>query len=208
MAAGPKRKRRGSHGRTTAGRGRRGARSSTGRRAGGIAGAVPVVIYYTKQDDPRKNTALRLRKHGKAAIVESAEAIPRHAVLLNPFAKKALSAEDLPTMRRNGLAALDCSWTHAEGLFPQLQGRVRSRALPFLVAGNPTNYGKPFVLSTAEALAAALHIAGEPRQARDLLAPLPFADSFWNVNREPLADYAACKTSKEVVEAQMAYLGE
>jgi pre-rRNA-processing protein TSR3 len=169
---------------------------------------VDIVIYYTAQDDRRKNTALRLRKHRKARIVTDVEAIPRHAVLLNPFAKKALSPEDLRTMRKNGLVALDCSWAHAEGLFPQLQGRVRSRALPFLVAGNPTKFGKPFVLSTAEALAAALHIAGEPRQARDLLAPLPFADSFWAVNRLPLEDYAACKTSGEVVQAQMAYLDD
>lgn len=190
-------------------RGRRSGRSRQGGAlGGGLGGAVPVVVYYTAQDDPRKNTALRLRKHGKARIVDDVRHIPKHAVLLNPFAKKALSAEDLPTMRRRGIVALDCSWEQAEETFKELQGSMRSRALPFLVAGNPTKYGKPFVLSTAEALAAALHIAGEPRQARDLLSALPFADSFWTVNAEPLADYAACETSAEVVAAQMVYLDE
>lgn len=175
-------------------------------RPGGLGGAIDVAVYYTAQDDPRKNTALRLKKHGKARLLEKPEQIPHHAVLLNPFAKKALSAEDLPAMRRHGLVALDCSWKQAEDVFRDLQGKVRSRALPYLLAGNPAKYGQPFTLSTAEALAAALHIVGEQRQARDLLSPLRFADSFWKLNKFPLQDYAACETSKDVVKAQWMYL--
>jgi pre-rRNA-processing protein TSR3 len=199
-----------------AGNGGKGGRGGKGgprgpqkpRPRGGLGGAVDVVVYYTAQDDPKKNTALRLRKHNKARIVDDAAKIPAHAVLLNPFAKKAVSAEDLRDMRRNGLVALDCSWEHAEEVFAGLQGKVRSRALPFLVAGNPTKYGQPFILSTAEALAAALYIAGEQRQARDLLSALPFAASFWSLNQAPLDDYAACTTSTEVVAVQGEYMGD
>lgn len=172
----------------------------------GMGGGIDVAIYYTAQDDPRKNTALRLRRHNQARIIEDSKRIPDHAVLLNPFAKKAISAEDLPDMRRRGLVALDCSWKQAEETFAELQGKVRSRALPFLVAGNPTKYGQPFELSTAEALAAALFIAGEQRQARRVLAAVSFADSFWKLNEAPLADYAACATSAEVVAVQAEYL--
>lgn len=87
-----------------------------------------------------------------------------------------------------------------------LQGEVFSRALPFLVAGNPAKYGTPFELSTIEACAAALHIVGERRQARRVLSCVPWADTFWKVNENPLADYAKCETSAEIVEAQLAYL--
>ncbi len=196
-------------------RGSWGGRGSSGGRGGlgpggrgGLGGAVPVIIYYTAQDDPRKNTALRLQRHNRARLVDDLRHIPRHAVLLNPFAKKALSREDLPQMRRFGLLALDCSWRHAEEAFPILQGRVRSRALPFLLAANPVNYGRPFKLTTAEAIGAALWIAGETRQARKVLSALSFGEQFLELNRQPLEDYAACETSTEVVEAQMHYLDE
>lgn len=186
----------------------RGRRSHGARPGSGLGGAVDIVIYHTAQDDPRKNTALRLQKHKQARLVQKPEQIPRHVVLLNPFAKKALSAEDLPQMRKAGLVALDCSWAHAEAMFPILSGRVRSRALPFLVAANPVNYGKPFRLTTAEAIGAALYIAGEQAQARRILGALSFGETFLELNRQPLAEYAACKTSQEVVEVQAGYLGD
>jgi pre-rRNA-processing protein TSR3 len=175
-------------------------------RAPRIGGTIGVHIYHAAQDDPKKNTALRLQKHGKALLFNDVKKAPKHAVLLNPFAKKALSREDLDDMRKNGLLALDCSWAQAEAAFPVLLGSTRSRALPFLVAANPINYGKPFVLSTAEALGAALFIVGETRQARDLLSALPFGELFLTLNKNPLEDYAKCETSGQVVAAQMAYL--
>ncbi|MEA3165427.1 MAG: pre-rRNA-processing protein [Thermoplasmata archaeon] len=177
-------------------------------RAPKIGGTIPVHIYHAAQDDPKKNTALRLQKHDKAHLFDDVKKAPKHAVLLNPFAKKALSREDLDDMRKNGLLALDCSWAQAEEAFPVLLGSTRSRALPFLVAANPVNYGKPFVLSTAEAIGAALFIVGEARQARDVLSALPFGELFLTLNKNPLEDYAKCATSAEVVEAQMAYLGD
>lgn len=173
-----------------------------------LGGAIPIHVYHTGQDDPRKNTALRLHKAGKAQLFDDVKHAPRHAVLLNPFAKKALSREDLEDMRKHGLLALDCSWKQAEEAFPVLLGSTRSRALPFLVAANPINYGKPFVLSTAEAIGAALAIVGETRQARDVLSAVPFGDLFLTVNRNPLEDYAKCATSAQVVAAQMAYLDD
>lgn len=171
-----------------------------------IGGTVPVTVYYTAQDDPRKNTAVRLGRQGLAEVVDQAKRIRPHSVLLNPFAKKAISREDLPQMRKVGLLALDCSWKQAERMFPLLQGKVRSRALPFLVASSPARFGTPFELSTAEAIAAALWIVGEERQARRVMSVVPWGKTFFEVNAQPLADYQACQTSHEVVEAQMAYL--
>lgn len=171
-----------------------------------VRGAVPITVYYTAQDDAKKNTAVRLGRKGIARIIDDQKHIREHAVLLNPFAKKALSKEDLPDMRKRGILALDCSWKQAEEMFPVLQGKMRSRALPFLVAASPAKFGTPFELSTAEAIAAALMIVGEERQARKVMSVVPWGKTFFEVNKEPFADYAQCSTSAEIVDAQMAYL--
>jgi pre-rRNA-processing protein TSR3 len=176
------------------------------RRNPGLSGAIPITVYYTAQDDAKKNTAVRMERRRMIRIVDDQKHIRDHMVLLNPFAKKAISREDLPEMKKYGLLGLDCSWKQAEAMFPILQGKVRSRALPFLVAASPARFGTPFELSTAEAIAAALYIVGEQRHARRIMSVMPWGKTFFEVNANPLADYAACETSAEIVEAQMAYL--
>ncbi len=187
-------------------RGKRVPHDPEARRSRLLGGAIPLVIYYAGEDDPKKNTALKLAKSGKAKLVDDVRKVPGQSVLLNPFAKKAISREDLDAMRKHGLLALDCSWAHAEEAFPQLLGQTRSRALPYMLAANPVNYGKAFKLSTAEAIAAALWIVGEKRQAEQVLGTVPFGSQFADLNRAPLDEYATCATSAEIVKVQALYM--
>lgn len=82
------------------------------------------------------------------------------------------------------------------------------RLLPFLVAANPTKYGQPCTLSSAEALAAALAIAGKEADARTLMARFHWGDSFWALNGRYLAAYAACADAPGVLAAQAAFMAE
>jgi len=74
--------------------------------------------------------------------------------------------------------------------------------LPYLLAANPVNYGKPFVLSSVEAFAAALVILGHPDEALAVLAKFAWGEQFMNLNREPLTAYAGAADSSAVVAAQ------
>jgi pre-rRNA-processing protein TSR3 len=161
---------------------------------------MDILIYQADQCDPKKCTARKLARFGLAKLTNRVNLLKPY-IVLSPFAEKALSPEDRGT---RGIAALDCSWEHAEEVFSRVN--LKTRALPFLVAANPVNFGKPFQLSTAEALAAALIILGEPVKAQELISKFNWGHSFLELNREPLAEYAAAKDSSEVVRIQAAYL--
>lgn len=162
---------------------------------------MDLLIYHADQCDPKKCTGRKLARLGLARLTKHAGSL-RGYLLLSPFSEKALSPEDRTYGR--GVAALDCSWAKAEEVFQAFRGTAR--ALPFLVAANPVNYGKPFKLSTVEALAAALVILGERAQGEELLAKFGWGHTFLELNREPLEEYATAKDSKAVVEIQMQYM--
>jgi pre-rRNA-processing protein TSR3 len=127
--------------------------------------------------------------------------LPRRAVVLNPYSKIAFSPADKERITNFGLAALDFSWEHAEK--PLLKNvRGTSRCLPYLIAGNPVNFGCPTKLSTAEALAAALYIAGYRQEAFKLLSIFKWGHTFIELNKTMLESYAKAKNSSEVVKIQ------
>ena len=166
---------------------------------------VKVVVYHAKQCDPKKCTALKLGRHNLVRIVHRIRALPKGSVILNPFSKKAFSPEDRLRLEKRGLTAIDCSWIHADEVF-ELSMRGASRCLPYLIAANPVNYGAPTKLSTVEALAAALYIAGLKGEAERLLSIFKWGPQFINLNRELLDSYAKAKNSTEVIALQTKFM--
>lgn len=164
---------------------------------------IRLLAYHAGQCDPKKCTALRLLRFGLITFVPRPSALPRGIVLLTPKAGRALSPADKPRAERRGLAIVDVSWKR--DTFPSVPQATR-RALPYLLAANPVNYGKPFVLSSAEAIAAALSIFGLVEAARVVLAKFAWGEQFFNLNREPLAAYAAAKDSAAVVATQAEFI--
>lgn len=121
--------------------------------------------------------------------------IPRNSLLLDPTAEQAVSPSDKAVIR--SITVLDCSWAILDTSAVQ-SWRIR-RALPFLLAANPVNFGKPFKLSSMEAFSAALFILGEPGQAEEVLSVLSWGHRFLEVNDEPLRAYAAASDSASVI---------
>ena len=138
-------------------------------------------------------------------VVSRVKFLPKGAVILNPFSEKAFSSADRERIFHRGLAAIDCSWIHADEVF-ELRMRGASRCLPYLIAANPVNYGIPTKLSTVEALAAALYIAGFKRKAEKLLSIFKWGLQFIWLNQKFLDSYAKAKDSSDVVELQKKFM--
>jgi pre-rRNA-processing protein TSR3 len=164
---------------------------------------VALYGYHAEECDPKRCTSKRLARHGLMRLVGDVRRLPPGCLLLVPTAERALSPADRGVAEARGLGVLDVSWR--KGRFPNVP-RAVPRALPFLVAGNPVNYGKPQILSSAEALAAALWILGHRPQAEALMAKFTWGEKFLILNREPLEDYAAAVDSRGVLEAQARFL--
>ena len=162
---------------------------------------MEVHVRYAGDDDPEKCTARKLARFDLAELHRSARATPS-GVVLNPHADRALSPAD----RTERLVALDCSWESAREAQFSLRGT--HRALPFLVAANPVNFGRPFRLTTVEALAGACCILGERAHAERLLSKFRWGHSFLELNDEPLGRYADCADSAAVVAVQEEYLAD
>ena len=166
---------------------------------------VKIVVYHAGQCDPKKCTALKLKRHGLVRIVRQIRLLPKRAVVLNPFSKIAFSPADRQRIEDFGLVALDCSWEHAEKVMLK-HVRGTSRCLPILIAGNPVNFGKPTKLTTVEALTAALYIAEFKEEAHQLLSIFKWGHTFVEINQERLQKYANAKNSTEIIKLQKHFI--
>jgi len=134
----------------------------------------------------------------------SPKLIHRRGLLLDPLSEYALSPRDRGYALEGGITAVDCSWAHVNEL-PWAGLRGVHRALPYLLAANPVNYGKPTRLSTAEALAATLYILGFKPEAERLLSAFKWGAGFLNLNKHLLEAYSTAADSKQVIELQQAF---
>jgi len=161
--------------------------------------------YDAGQCDPKKCTAKKLARFGLITSVNVLRKIPYKTLLLVPTAEKALSPAD--STSTNSITVFDCSWDKIATFEDTLRKMKRKkRALPFLIAANPVNYGKPFILGSAEAFAAALFILGEHEQSQYILGKFKWGNEFLRLNEEMLLAYSKAKDSSEVVEMQKRFM--
>lgn len=167
--------------------------------------AVRLYIYDEKQCDPKKCTGRKLVRFNQAQEIASLRRIPHGAIVLTPWAEKAISREDARRALARGMVALDLSWKNIDTVPRKLKG-VAERSLPFLVAANPVNWGRPCKLTCAEALSASLYIMGFKEQAHETMSKFTWGEELFRVNREPLELYSSVETSAEVVALQSEFL--
>ncbi len=167
---------------------------------------LPIYVCNFHTCNPKLCTAVRMIKFNKAYKIPIHQIRQNH-IILTPFSKIALSPSDKQKVQQYGLVGVDCSWNDIQGGKEALNKGI-GRALPYLVAANPNNYGKPTKLSTVEAIAAAVYILGYEEQAENILSIFKWGKEFLKINRRYLDKYKRAKNSTEVVKIQNIFLSK
>ncbi len=163
--------------------------------------SIRLSVVHTGQCNPTRCTSKKLARFHLVTLI-SAQRLSHasHALLLDPTARTPLCRQD----RCAALVALDCSWEQCERLFASILIGARRR-LPYLLAANPINYGRPFRLTTVEAFAAALYVFGEAQHAERLLSKFKWGPTFLSLNRVLLDAYANAPSAREVFATERTY---
>ena len=127
-------------------------------------------------------------------------------IILTPSGTRVISPADKDIVKQGGLAVVDCSWAELDKVpFAKLP-KGNERLLPFLVAANTVNYGKPYKLNCAEALIAGLLICGYPQDAQILMEKFSYGKEFYRLNEALWKIYSECADGEQVLKAQNEYL--
>ncbi|KAF2459536.1 hypothetical protein BDY21DRAFT_370255 [Lineolata rhizophorae] len=156
--------------------------------------------------DAKRCSGKRLMKLGLMRELHVGQKSP--AVVVSPKAKRILSPADNEVLDQYGAAVVECSWKRVEEVpFGRIGGKCE-RLLPYLVAANPTNYGRPWRLNCVEALAASYYICGHSDWAEHILSSFSYGEAFLDINSELLKRYAACATEEDVQKEETKWLAK
>ncbi|GAB5587117.1 ribosome bioproteinsis protein tsr3 [Umbelopsis nana] len=161
---------------------------------------MPVAMWDFKHCDPKRCSGVKLARHNMLKTLKVTQRF--RGIVASPVGEKAVSPADRHIVEQFGVAVVDCSWAKIDEVpFSRIKAPV-----PYLVATNPVNYGKPWKLNCAEALAACFYITGFPEYGEELLSKFKWGHAFKKVNGQLLAKYAKCEDSTEVVKVQNEWL--
>ncbi|KAH7349602.1 DUF367 domain-containing protein [Plectosphaerella cucumerina] len=150
--------------------------------------------------DPKRCSGKRLIRQGMMRELHLGQRF--NGVIITPNGKQTVSPADREILEAYGAAVVECSWARTQEVQWNKVGGKCERLLPYLVAANTVNYGKPWRLNCAEALAAAFYICGQPEWAAQVLTPFSYGESFLEINGSLLKKYAACEDEKGVKKVE------
>lgn len=162
------------------------------------------IIYEFGQCDPKRCSGHKLVKSNKIQSIPIRQNF--NGVILSPAGKCTISPADRDHILRFGIGLIDCSWNQVESFDFSKLPKKNNRLLPWLVATNTINYGKPWKLNCVEALAATLYIIGEKEEAKSIFEGFSYADEFFRLNEEILELYSKCVDGSEVIKVQNEYI--
>jgi pre-rRNA-processing protein TSR3 len=156
--------------------------------------------------DSKRCSGKRLMHFGLMRELPVGQKFP--GVVISPKGKTVVSPADGELLEQFGAAVVECSWVRVEEVpFSRIGGKCE-RILPYLVAANPVNYGRPWRLNCVEALAACFVICGHEGWAEIALQHFSYGKPFLEINSQLFKRYSACHTAEEVKEAEAKWLAK
>lgn len=167
----------------------------------GDTARAKLVLFEFGQNDPKMDSGVRLCRFGLAKSLRPQAGF--QGIVLSTMTQIPVSAEDREVIETSGLAGVNCSWNRLNEIsWGKLPRKPQHRILPFLVAANSVNYGRPNKLNTAEAMAAALIIVGMRSEAQKLLDAFSWGEEFLRLNEEAFTVYSQAKNARDLRQAE------
>ncbi len=169
--------------------------------------SIRILVYRIDEDSPKHSTAMKIVRLGYAKKIHVRQKKFHYPTLvLEPTSSIPLA----PVDNYYNILVIDRSWKKffEKRNNPSFSGNILYRRLPFLIAANPINYGKPYILSSVEAIAASLIISGCKELAFAILRNFKWGEEFIKINRKYLEKYTRARSHEEVKRIEEGLLRE
>lgn len=161
---------------------------------------VKLAMWDFDHCDPKRCSGKKLERLGYIKNLRVGQKF--QGIVVSPNGTGVVCPNDLEIVETAGAAVVECSWARLDEIPFNKIGGKNERLLPYLVAANTVNYGRPWKLNCVEALAACFAIVGHVDWAEELLKNFSWGLTFLDINKELIEVYQQCTDSESVTAAQ------
>ncbi|GMM27320.1 ribosome biogenesis protein [Martiniozyma asiatica (nom. inval.)] len=154
--------------------------------------------------DPKRCSGKKLERLGLIKNLKVGQKF--QGIVVAPNGKSVVCPDDREIVEQFGVAVVECSWARLDEVPFNKIGGKNERLLPYLVAGNPVNYGRPMRLNCVEAVAACLAIVGHRDWAEQLMSNFEWGKAFLEINQDLFDLYEDCTDSQSIQDAEKEFL--